>query len=329
MRLRWCAAFVLAAAATRGEAPPPESIALPGGPPVGMDYLAYDPATGLLFVPASNTGKVDVIDTRSGKLRSIDGWPTVKKGERIAGVTAAAVGGGYLYVGNRADSTICAVEIATLARKGCVTLSSTPDGVFYVGSTKEVWVTTPVEKSLHIFDLSRPAAPVAGGKIVLDGQPEGYAVDEQRGTVFTNLEDKDKTLVIDARTRKVTATWEPACGEKGPRGIAIDPAARHLFVACATEGLREFDSTGKIVARLATGAGVDNIDWLQSKQLVYVASAQDGKLTRVHVGADGALEATSTAPTVIGGRTVIVDGSGTAYIPDSKAGRLVVVKASR
>ena len=27
------------------------SIALPGGPPVGMDYLTYDPATGRVWVP--------------------------------------------------------------------------------------------------------------------------------------------------------------------------------------------------------------------------------------------------------------------------------------
>ena len=111
-----------------------ESIALPGGPPVGMDYLAYDAQTGLLFVPASNTGKVDVLDTKSGKLQSIDGWKTEKRGERIAGVTAATVGGGFVYVGNRADSSICAVEIKSLTRRGCVARSSQPDGVFYVGS---------------------------------------------------------------------------------------------------------------------------------------------------------------------------------------------------
>src|SRR5438105_59199 len=104
-----------------------ESIALPGGPPVGMDYLAYDAQTGLLFVPASNTGKVDVIDTRTGKLQSIDGWKTEKRGERIAGVTAATTGGGYAYIGNRADSSVCAVEIKSLARKGCVALASMPD----------------------------------------------------------------------------------------------------------------------------------------------------------------------------------------------------------
>src|SRR5712692_10154153 len=174
-----------------------EFIALPGGPPAGMDYLAYDAQSGLLFVPASNTGKVDVIDTRTGKVQSIDGWKTEKRGERVAGVTAATTGGGYAYIGNRADTSVCAVEIKSLSRKGCVALTSMPDGVFYVGATKEVWVTTPRDKSMQILSLKDPAAPAQAGTIKLDGEPEGYAVDEEHGVVFTNLEDKDKTLSID------------------------------------------------------------------------------------------------------------------------------------
>ena len=44
------------------------ALTLPGGPPVGMDYLAYDPGSGLVWVPAGNTGRVDVVDTMTGKL---------------------------------------------------------------------------------------------------------------------------------------------------------------------------------------------------------------------------------------------------------------------
>ena len=329
MRHTVLTAVVAITAGTAAQTPSLSSLPLPGGPPVGMDYLAYDARSGLLFVPASNTGKLDVIDTKTGKLRSVDGWPTAQRDDRVAGITAATTGAGYVYVGNRADSTVCAVEIETLARRGCVTVPSTPDGVFYVGPTHEVWVTTPRDNSLQVLSLKDPANPTAAGTIRLEGLPEGYAVDERRGIVFTNLEDKDKTLAIDARSRKVTATWSPECGEKGPRGIAVDPDAVHVFVACFAGGLREFGSNGKILARLETGAGVDNIDWFPSGHLVYVASAQEGKLTIARSGPEGALSVVSVAQTVPGGRSVIVDGSGTAYIPDSKGGRLVLVKVAR
>ncbi|HWT84877.1 MAG TPA: hypothetical protein VN177_03830, partial [Myxococcales bacterium] len=59
------------------------------------------------------------------------------------------------------------------------------------------------------------------------------------------------------------------------------------------------------------------------------ASAQEGKLTIAKSGPGGALSVVSVAPTVPGGRSVIVDGSGTAYIPDSKGGRLVLVKPAQ
>jgi DNA-binding beta-propeller fold protein YncE len=294
-----------------------------------MDYLAYDSRSGRLFIPAGNTGKVDVLDTKTGKLAAIDGWPTVKAGDRVAGPSSCSAGVGYVYVGNRADSSICAVEATSLTRKGCVTLPSSPDGVFYVAPTKEVWVTMPRENALQVLAVADPAAPRIVGKIVLEGAPEGYAVDEQRALVFTNLRDKDRTLVLDARSRKVVASFDPACGERGPRGIAFDPGARRLFVACAAGGVKALDSTGRIVGQMNTGPGVDNIDWLPSRHLLYAASGMDGTLTVAEVAAKGSMTPFLSAKTAPGGRSVIVDGAGTAYVPDSKGGRLLVVKIAR
>ena len=306
-----------------------ESIALPGGAPVDMDYLAYDSATGRLFIPAGNTGKVDVLDTKTGALRTVDGWPTVKAGDRVVGPSSCSAGGGYVYVGNRADSSICALEATSLKRRGCVTLPSSPDGVFYVAPTKEVWVTTPREKSLQVLGLEDPAAPKLVGRIVLEGEPEGYAVDEQRAAVFTNLRDKDRTLVLDAKSRKVAASFDPACGERGPRGIAFDVETRRTFVACAAGGVKALDPAGRTVGQMKTGPGVDNIDWLPSRHLLYAASGTDGTLTVAEVAANGSMKPFLTARTAPGGRSVIIDGAGTAYVPDSKGGRLLVVKVAR
>ncbi len=304
-----------------------QSVPLPGGPPVDMDYLAYDAASGRLFIPAGNTGKVDVLDTRSGKLSSIDGWPTAQAGTRVQGPSAATVGAGYLYVGNRADSSVCAVELASLSRKGCAAMPSPPDGVFFVAPTREVWVTLPRQGALQVLGLADPAAPVPAGTISLEGEPEGYAVDERRGHVFTNLRDKDKTLVLDAKARKTLATHEPGCGSAGPRGIAVDPDLRLLFVACAGGGVKALDAAGKIAGEIKTGPGVDNIDYLQARRRIYVASGKEGTLTVAEVGPGGALKSVLVTKTAPGGRTAIVDGAGTAYIPDAKEGRLIVVRA--
>ena len=124
------------------------SIALPGGPPASMDYLAYDALNDRVWVPAGNTGKVDVIDAKTGKLTAIDGFATATikasdGSDRVVGPSSATVGDGVVYVGNRANSTVCAFDAKTLEKKGCVVLPSMPDGLAFVGTTSEVWVTTP------------------------------------------------------------------------------------------------------------------------------------------------------------------------------------------
>ena len=57
-------------------APTATSIALPGGPPVSMDYLAYDAKNDRVWVPAGNTGTVDVIDAKTGTVTAVKGFGT-------------------------------------------------------------------------------------------------------------------------------------------------------------------------------------------------------------------------------------------------------------
>jgi DNA-binding beta-propeller fold protein YncE len=303
-----------------------EAISLPGGPPVAMDYLAFDPASHRLWVPAGNTGRIFVLETRSRELRKIEGVVTARRDDRLVGASSATVGSGMVYVGDRADSTVCAYDATTLARRGCATLSSPPDGLAYVATTREVWVTSPKDGTIGVLSVEDPGAPRVLRSIELPGVPEGYAVDPGRGVFYTNLEDKDRTLAIDVRTRNVTATWSPGCGEKGPRGLAVDTARQHLFVAC-TDRLKVLDAKdGAWLSEVASGAGVDNIDFLASRRLVYVASGKDARLTIAAVAEGGSLKVVSTTPTAEGCRTVVADDTGSAYLPDPRGGRILIVR---
>src|SRR5438093_5021386 len=123
--------------------------ALPGAPADGvvLDYLVADRARHRVWVPAGGTGSADVIDTRTQTISRVENFPVaeVERGgkKRKMGPSSATVGDGVVYVGDRADSSVCAVDATTLERRGCATLSSMPDGVVFVARTKEVWVTTP------------------------------------------------------------------------------------------------------------------------------------------------------------------------------------------
>ena len=303
------------------------SIPLPADAPISIDYLAVDLARGQIWVPANNTGKTFVVDAAKGSIRTIDGFVTAegKNGKR-SGPTSASVGDGVVYVGNRGDSSICAYDAVSLAKKGCATVPSTPDGTVYVAPAHQVWVTTPREKSLQILDVTAADAPKLIGKIELEGEPEGYAVDEKRGLFFTNLEDKDRTLAIDVKSHRVISDWAAGCGEAGPRGLALDEERHFLFVAC-TDAVLSLDArTGKRLGRVETGKGVDNIDYLPARGLVYAAAGAAAQLTIAHVGKDGALTVEATVPLSKSTRVVVVTKDGDAFAADPAAGRLLHVR---
>ena len=305
------------------------AVALPGGPPVGMDYLAYDPATNRLWVPAGNTGSVDVVDVATGKVSVIGGFATApprRPGRPRMGPSSATVAGDVVWIGNRADDRLSAFDGKTLAPRASLRLPATPDGLQYVARTRELWVTTPGARAITIVGVGGKA-PGPTQVLALDGQPEGYAVDDARGVFYTNLEDKDETLAIDAVTRKIVGRWPATCGAEGPRGLALDGARRWLFVAC-TNGARGLDlATGKATGRLDTAGGVDNLAYDPARRALFVAAAKDGTLVIARVGDDGALHAAPPLPTAPGARNPILDARGLAYVEDGAGARLLVVPA--
>jgi DNA-binding beta-propeller fold protein YncE len=320
-----------AAAATPAPMPAKATtLALPGGGPdgVAMDYLLYNPRTNTVWVPAGNTAAVDVIDVATGKISRIEGFPTreiERRGvKRKVGPSAAALGDtGTVYVGNRGDSSVCAVDEIKLTRGTCATLDNSPDGIAYVARTHEVWVTTPRDKSIRVLDGATLAQKA---RIELEGGPEGFAADNTRGRFYTNLEDKDATLAIDLATHKVLATWKPACGEEGPRGLRLADAEGILLVAC-TGKLVSLDVAhdGAAVGSLDVGEGIDDFDYSPADHRVYVGAAKAARLTVAALDAHGGLTQIASVPTKEGARNGVVSRDGHVYLANSRDSEVVIV----
>jgi YVTN family beta-propeller protein len=236
------------------------------------------------------------------------------------GPSSVTVGEGTVYVGNRGDNRIWAIDPKTLEKKGSVELSSTPDGTFWVASTKEVWVTLPRENAIAIVEPSMKVA----GRIAIDS-PEGYAVDAAKGVVYTNQEDKDKTVAIDAKSRKVVSTWDSGCGKAGPRGLAVDPSRGALMVACAASGVNVLDTkTGARKGHVDVGEGVDNIDYVRG--LLYATAGRSEKAVIAKLRDDLTLEPVKTETVGKGCRVIVATPDGTGYAADSLDGQLWLVK---
>jgi hypothetical protein len=306
------------------------SLALPGAASYGvlMDYIVFDPRTKTVWAPAGNTAAVDVVDIATRKIAQVTAFPTQeveRRGQkRTIGPSAAALGEpGTVFVVNRGDSSVCAVDETKLVRGTCGTLDSPPDGIAYVPTTKEVWVTTPRDNSIRILDATTLAQKA---RIAFDGGPEGFAVDLTRNRFYTNLEDKDKTLAIDLTSHATVATWNPGCGEAGPRGLRIAEPEGFLLVACTTKTeTLDAGHDGAILGSVDTGDGVDDLDYVAATHTVYIGAGKDAKLTIAALDAKGALSPIVVVPTKQGARNPAVAADGSVYLANSQGGELVVV----
>jgi DNA-binding beta-propeller fold protein YncE len=317
-------------------------ISLPGATgAVALDYFAYDRATGKLWVPASNTGSVDVIDEKTDAVTQVTGFQTgeiERRGRKITvGPTAASIGDGVVYIGDRGDATLCVIDAKTLARGECVPLASssaegkiTPDGVVYVAATRELWITTrpasaddaAAAKSLQVFDASNPSHLKLKTKIPLENLAEGYAVDNGRSLFYTNVEDTGTTLAIDVRTHKIVTKWNIGSADFG--GLALDTARGFLFVACGDHVVSiDAGHGGKVLDSIITGPGLDNIDYSADAKLLYAAASQAASLTIAEVGDDGKFHLKAMVPTVKGARGVVAGKGETAYLIDPAEGRIL------
>ena len=300
---------------------------------VTLDYLAYDTAHARVWIPVGETGSVDVFDTAAGTFTRVDGFKTserdVRGKKRTMGPSSVSIGDGVAYIGNRATGEVCVIDEQTLKLGACLKLPVAIDGVSYVASAKEVWVTTPRDHSIAVLDASKPPAPKAKSVIKIDGEPEGYAIDAARGLFYTNVEDKDRTLAIDIATHAIKTTWSAGCGTPGPRGIAVDGARNFILVAC-TDGLRVLDGAhgGALLGNLDTGGGVDNFEYLDPVKSVSIAAGKAARLTVARIDDKGQPSVVTTAPTTEGARNAVVDANGSVYVVDPQAARLLVFTAS-
>jgi DNA-binding beta-propeller fold protein YncE len=292
-------------------------------------------------VPASNTGNVDVIDESSDAVSQVTGFKTGEvelRGRKVTlGPTAVSVGDGVVYIGNRGDSSLCVIDAQSLKRGECLQVAPTsagpaaaPDGIVYVAATRELWITTgapplgiaSADKAIQVFDVSEPRHLKWKMKIPLDGSAEGYAVDNQRGLFYTNIEEAAKTVAIDVRWHKVVATWET--GSSDLQGLALDGARSFLFVACGDHVVSLDVGHGvKLIDSIPTGPGLDNIDFSSDQKVLYCAASVTATLGIIEVGDDGKFRLKALVPTVKGARGVIAGKGERAYLIDPAEGRIL------
>ena len=186
------------------------------------------------------------------------------------------VGRGFISDGG--SGSVLIFDLKTHAILGKVPAADDADGIIYDRASNRVLVMCG---DAHQLVAIAPDVNPTGGKpaatVDLGGSPE-FAVADENGKVYVNIEDKDEVAVVDTKAMKIVARWPTAPGSR-PTGMSMDRATRRLFIGCRNNKLIVMNADdGKIVADFPIGAFVDATAFRGG--LVF-ASCGDGTLTIV------------------------------------------------
>jgi DNA-binding beta-propeller fold protein YncE len=315
-------AAVLAAAS-----PTPTPLALPGGAGgIGFDDLVFSEELHALLVPAGRTGRLDLVDPRTGAIAEIGGFGASSARPRghEQGTTSADAGGGLAFAVDRTGGTVAVVDPRTRRVVARARLGGGPDYVRWVAPTREVWVTEPGREEIEVFRLEAGSPPrlARAGRIAVPGGPESLVVDAAGGRAYTNT-FRDETVAVDLASRAVLARWRNGC--RGARGIALDAARGLVFVGCEEGRAVALDVAhgGRPVGSAPAGAGVDVIAYGRALRHLYVPGADAATLAVLGVGAHGELVPLGTLPTAPAAHCVAADDGGDVWVCDPRRGRLL------
>jgi len=263
----------------------------------GTDYLTAEPGTGRVFV--SRSSHVMVLDGNKGTvIGDIPGTPGT---HGIALVAKSNHG----FTTNRSDSTVTMFDLKTLnVLKQIKIPAGGLDGIMYDDFSNRV-ILTNHSKPGTATAIEPGTGVITGEAILEDNSPEGAATDG-KGKLFVNNESKNTIQVIDSKTMKVLASWSlDPCD--GPTGIAYDRVSNRIFTGCSKTSAVLDAVTGKIVATIPNGEGVDALGWDQSEKLIYIPAGRDSSVTIVHEDAPDKYTVVAKVTTMTGAKTIAVD----------------------
>ena len=262
------------------------------------DYLTAEPGSGRVFV--SRGTHVMVVDGATGKvIGDIADTPRV---HGIALVPRTNRG----FTTNGGDSTVTMFDLTSLAVLAKIRVPTGGlDGIMYDEADDRVILTNHSRPIGTAVALDPASGAIMGTTALEDDAPEGAASDG-RGRIFVNNESRNTIQVIDARSMTVLASW-PLAPCESPTGIAYDRGSDRIFAGCGKTSVVVDAGSGKVVATIANGDGVDALGWDASQKLMYIPAGRDGTVTIVHQDSPDTYSVVATVTTMRGAKTIAVD----------------------
>jgi YVTN family beta-propeller protein len=260
----------------------------------GWDYLYCDSAARRIYI--SRSTHVMVVDA--------DSYAVVGDIPNTLGVHGIAVAPDLNkgFISNGRDNSVTIFDLKALKETDRVAVGKNPDAIMYDPASKRVFTFNGASQDTTAIDAN--TGKVAG-TIALGGKPE-FAVSDEKGHVYVNIEDKSEVAQLDPNKLAVEARWSLAPGEE-PSGLAIDRKHHRLFSVCSDKLMVVLNAdNGHVVTTLPIGSGTDAAAFDPETGFAF-SSNGEGTLTVVHEDSPDKYSVVENVATQRGARTMTLD----------------------
>lgn len=267
------------------------------GGDTGHDYITAEPGTGRVFV--SRGTHVMVVDGATGQIIG-----HIADTPRVHGV-ALAPKQKKGFTTNAGDSTVTIFDLKTLLPIEKLRIEAGGlDGIMYDEASHQIVLTNHSTPGTAVT-VDAEAGEVSGTATLEDRAPEGAATDGA-GRLYVNNESKNTIQVLKLSSMATVANW-PIAPCDGPTGIALDRKTGRIFSGCSKTSVVVDVKTGKVVATIANGDGVDALGWDPVEKLIYIPGGRTGDVTVVRQDGPDTYTVVATVKTMVGAKTIAVD----------------------
>ena len=257
-------AVTLAAAAQPQPAPSLQLVATIALPGVSgrIDHLAFDAATGRLFVAALGNNTVEVIDTSANThLKSVPGFHEPQGIAVVSDQKAVAIANG-------ATGTLQLIDGQTLQTRWTVEVGEDADNVRYDAERKLLFVAAD---GLVVVN---PGSGRIVEKLAVGGHPESFQLASQSPRLFANVPATRQIIVADRAPLRLAGQWAITGQANYP--MALDEPGGRVFIGCRRPAhvVMLETSQGRIVGSTTIVGDTDDLFYDRVRQRLYVIGGE-------------------------------------------------------
>ena len=277
-------------------------VALPGSG--AFDDLRYSPELKRVVAAPHGTGFVSLIEPDSLDIASF---------AVPAGVESADASATTIYVADRPNHRIVALDVTTGDTLATGSVPGTPDYVRFSPATGEVWVSIPATNRIEILDAATLAAI---GSVTLPAPPEGLTFDGDRAYSNAN----GRVTAIDVAHRLVVGEWRTGCGYSHGFPQVDDPFQLAFGGCFANGGVGVVTMHGELRAGFEAGGGEAILAYEPKLHHLYVRGDGSSELYMFAACRDGELGQLAKVTLSPDGHGASADDRGHVWVADADTG---------